>query len=87
MALVKMKEAKSVIATTGDNLAGAMIDGSAARILALVGQHDLALEEIERLIDTSGNNLTRWKLSLDPRWDFFRVDQRFNDLVRPVSNP
>jgi hypothetical protein len=55
--------------------------------LALVGQHDLALEEIERLIDTSGNNLTRWKLSLDPRWDFFRVDQRFNDLVRPVSNP
>ena len=86
-ALVKMKEAKSVIATTGDSLAGAMIDGSAARILALVGQHDLALEEIERLIDTSGNHLTRWGLSLDPRWDFFRVDQRFNDLVRPVSNP
>lgn len=86
-ALVTMQEAQSLIKTTEDRLAGAMIDGLAARILALVGQHESALAEIERLVDTPGSQVTRWNLTLDPRWDFFRVDERFNELVRPLSSP
>lgn len=86
-ALVTMQEAQSLIKTTEDSLAGAMIDGLAARILALVGQREQAMAEIERLIDTPGSHLTRWSLTLDPRWDFFRVDERFNELVRPLSSP
>ena len=80
-----MKEATSIIRAVADGLAGAVIDGLAARILALVGQRELALKEIERLIDTPGSNLTRWGMTLDPRWDFFRDDERFNDLIRPLN--
>ncbi len=86
-ALETMQEATSTIRLVEDALAGATIDGLAARILALVGQRDLAIQEIERLIDTPGYTLTRWNLTLDPRWDFFRDDERFNDLVHPVNDP
>jgi len=86
-ALETMQEATSTIRSVEDALAGATIDGLAARILALVGQRDLAIQEIERLIDTPGYTLTRWNLTLDPRWDFFRDDERFNDLVHPVNDP
>jgi TolB-like protein/tetratricopeptide (TPR) repeat protein len=85
-ALQTMKEATSIIRSVGDRLAGATIDGLAARILVLVGQRDLALEEIKRLIKTPGSNLTRWSLTLDPRWDIFRDDERFNELIRPVDD-
>ena len=30
---------------------------------------------------------SRWQLHLDPAWDFFRDDPRFNDLVRPEGVP
>jgi TolB-like protein/Tfp pilus assembly protein PilF len=85
-ALETMKEATSAIRSVADGLASAPIDGSATRILALVGQHDQALQEIERLLDTPGSDLTRWSLTLDPRWDFFRDDERFNDLIRPTGS-
>ena len=84
-ALETMKEAKSLISSVADGLAGAAIDGTAARILALTGQRDLALQELERLVDAPGSDLTRWVLTLDPRWDFFRDDERFNDLSRPLN--
>jgi TolB-like protein/cytochrome c-type biogenesis protein CcmH/NrfG len=86
-ALESMNDAKSTVRSVVDGLAGAAVDGLATRVLALVGQRDLALQEIERLIDTPGSRLTRWDLTLDPRWDFFRDDERFNDLVRPIGNP
>jgi len=86
-ALETMKDATSLIRSVADGLAGAAVDGLAARVLALVGQRDLAVQEIERLIDTPGSRLTRWDLMLDPRWDFFRDDQRFNELIRPAGSP
>ena len=86
-ALETMEEAKSIIALTKDGLAGAMLDGSAARVLALAGEHERALKEVERLIDTPGSTITRWNLTLDPRWDFFRDNARFNELIRPVNDP
>ena len=41
-----------------------------------------ALAEIERLLDKP-SGLVRWNLYLDPMWDFFRDDERFNALIKP----
>jgi len=84
-ALETMQEAKAVNRSAADGMAGAILDGSAIRVLALAGQHDQALKEIERVIDAPGTYATRWSLTLDPRWDFFRDNQRFNDLIRPLN--
>jgi len=51
-------------------------------VLAMVGDVDSALVEIERLLRTP-NGLTRWELALDPRWDFLRRDPRFRALATP----
>ena len=87
MALANMQQATSIIDDIGDALAGAVVDAAAARVMALVGQRELALQEIERLIDTPGSQMTRWSLTLDPRWDFFRGDERFTELIAPPVNP
>jgi len=53
-------------------------------VLALVGQHDEALILLEKLLNTP-NGFKRWHLYLDPRWDFFRDDERFNQLIKPLN--
>jgi len=78
-----MDQAITAIENVGDGLASSAIQGIHARLLAITGQREQALAEIERLIDTPGSFLSRWKLTLDPRWDFFRDDDRFNELIRP----
>ncbi|MCH7536931.1 MAG: hypothetical protein IID57_03675 [Proteobacteria bacterium] len=50
--------------------------------LALSGERDRALELLAEIVGVQGG-LTRWEMYLDPRWDFFRDDERFNDLIRP----
>lgn len=52
-------------------------------VLALTGERDRALEILAQQIDKPVGS-TRWELTLDPRWDFFRDDPRFNDLIRPL---
>ncbi len=52
------------------------------KVLALTGERDRALEMMTQLIDQPAG-FKRWELYLDPRWDFFRDDDRFNDLIRP----
>ena len=67
-----------------DSLQGPSYSVSAARIMAIAGQRDEALLEIERLLNTPGG-LIRWNLYLSPEWDFFRDDERFNELIRPLN--
>jgi TolB-like protein/tetratricopeptide (TPR) repeat protein len=86
-ALKNMAAATSIIDSISDAMAGGAVDSLAARILALTGKEDQALIEIERLIDTPASRLTRWSLTLDPRWDFFRENERFNELIQPVNSP
>jgi hypothetical protein len=50
----------------------------------MTGKREEALVEIDRLLKHP-TGFTRWKLYLDPRWDFFRDDERFNDLIRPLN--
>jgi len=84
-ALALMDQAVTTIESVGDGLASKAIQGTRARLLAITGQRELALAEIERLIDAPGSYLSRWMLTLDPRWDFFRDDERFNELARPLN--
>jgi len=55
-----------------------------AFVLARTGHREQALSEIERLLDHPVGFI-RWNLYLDPQWDFFRDDERFNELVRPLN--
>ena len=85
MALETMEEARTNIKSVADGLGGAIVDDMAVRVLALAGKHDQALLEIQKMIDTPGGYLSRWTLTLDPRWDFFRDNERFNELIRPLN--
>jgi len=51
-------------------------------VLARAGKRDEALALVPQLLDQP-NGLSRWHVYLDPRWDFFRDDERFNELIRP----
>ena len=55
-----------------------------AQVLALAGKRDEAIAEIARLLEHP-TGFSRWMLYLDPRWDFFRDDERFNTLIRPLD--
>ena len=51
-------------------------------VLALVGRRDEALAMLPMLLEVP-NGFYKWWLYLDPRWDFMRDDERFNELIRP----
>ncbi len=52
--------------------------------MAMAGERDKALENIRQLLEMP-TDVSRWHLYLDPRWNFFRDDERFNELVRPAN--
>ena len=79
------RKALTIIQTGTDRYEGASIEAMNIYILALIGHREEALQELQRLIDTPGSYLTRWELYLDPRWDFFRDNERFNELVQPKN--
>ena len=65
-----------------DIMFGSFASQTRAQVLGLAGKRDEALAEIERLLNNP-YRFNRWSLYLDPRWDFFRDDERFNELIRP----
>jgi TolB-like protein/tetratricopeptide (TPR) repeat protein len=67
-----------------DHVFGVTIHNRRIWVLAKIGQRDTALDLIEAKLDQP-EGLSRWSLHLHPAWDFFRDDQRFNDLVRPAG--
>ena len=50
----------------------------------MAGHRDEALKNIAELLDMP-KDVDRWMLYLDPRWDFFRDDERFNKLIKPLN--
>ncbi|MDX1460521.1 MAG: hypothetical protein R3348_05640, partial [Xanthomonadales bacterium] len=81
-AIEAANRAAGLIPESVDALNGPTIAGFRAQVLGMAGQRDEALAELERLLDTPGGPI-RWQLYLDPSWDFFRDDERFNELIRP----
>jgi TolB-like protein/tetratricopeptide (TPR) repeat protein len=55
-------------------------------ILAYIGKIDESLKLLESILNKAQGNLAnRWELYLDPRWNFFRDDERFNKLIKPLN--
>jgi len=72
----------AILPESKDKVHGVATSAECVWVLAMVGDVDSALVEIERLLRTP-NGLTRWELALDPRWDFLRNDPRFRALATP----
>ena len=83
-ALEYANQACALIPESRDAFEGAQFSQTRALVLAMSGNRDEALLEIERLLSVPGQ-MDRWFLYLNPAWDFFRDDERFNDLVRPLN--
>jgi len=83
-ALEYINQAGALMPESRDTLAGAELSLTRTMILAMSGNRDEALLEIERLLSIP-SSANRWLLYLDPAWDFFRDDERFNELARPAN--
>ena len=83
-ALQSSLRGKEIMSEDLDILFGAGMSMIHAEILALAGRRDESLKEIERLLKQPGGFIP-WVLYLDPAWDFFRDDERFNELIRPLN--
>jgi len=83
-AIALAEQALGLFSQAIDKTDGVIIDRAVCYVLALVGQHDEALILLEKLLNTP-NGFKRWHLYLDPRWDFFRDDERFNQLIKPLN--
>lgn len=83
-ALESSSRAQELKPESQDSLEGPWMSNTHALMLGLAGQRDAALAEIERLL-TVPAGLDRWDLYLNPTWDFFRDDERFNTLIRPPN--
>jgi tetratricopeptide (TPR) repeat protein len=83
-ALATANDSINLQAESDDSIQGSWNAMNRAMILGMVGQLDESLAEIERLLKTPVS-LNRWELYLSPDWDFFRDDERFNELARPLN--
>jgi len=84
LALASSNKAMAITPEDSDVMFGSDATKINAQVLAMTGRRDEALAEIERLLEYP-TPFNRWLLYLDPRWDFFRDDERFNDLIRPLN--
>ncbi|NOR18694.1 MAG: hypothetical protein GQ538_01230, partial [Xanthomonadales bacterium] len=84
LALITSRESMAALPEDSDTLFGTDNSEFNTQVLAMAGNRDEALAEIERLLQHP-TGFSPWMLYLDPRWDFFRDDERFNDLVRPLN--
>jgi hypothetical protein len=73
-----------MIPLENDHVWGIFLRRAHTLMLARAGKRDEALEILATTVDKKEGR-TRWQLYLDPRWDFFRDDERFNELARPLN--
>ena len=83
-ALAAARESREMVSEEDDTFTGAGISEINAQVLGMTGNREESLAEIERLLEYP-TGFNRWEIYLDPRWDFFRDDERFNELVRPLN--
>ena len=83
-ALESSQKAMQMIPLENDHIFGVMLARTNSLLLARAGKRDEALEMLAATVDKK-EGFTRWQLYLDPRWDFFREDERFNELARPLN--
>ena len=82
LSIATAEESTQVISVQNDDVDGRWHLLILSRVLAQFGERDRALAILEQIIGKPSGP-RRWELYLDPRWDFFRDDERFVDLIRP----
>jgi TolB-like protein/Flp pilus assembly protein TadD len=82
-ALREGERAMRALPASEDAVYGPIAEETLAAIEALLGEHDRAIDRIERLLRTAYGAfpLTVAKLRLDPNWDSLRAHPRFKALV------
>jgi TolB-like protein/Tfp pilus assembly protein PilF len=83
-ALEMSGQAMAMIPRQTDHIFGSEIENNHFLILAMAGKRDEALKRLADTVDKA-EGLTRWELHLSPAWDFFRDDERFNELAKPLN--
>ena len=83
-ALETSQKARALLPLEKDHIFGTLIENNYTLILARAGKRDEALQRLAASVDKV-EGLPRWQLYLDPAWDFFRDDERFNELARPLN--
>ena len=72
---------RAVALTKGDAMDGPLQEVNLAQIYAQLGDADMALKELPRLLRTVASGVNVWMLKLDPIWDPIRGDPRFQKLL------
>jgi len=83
-ALETSRKAVALLPQEKDHIFGTQIENNHTLILAMAGKRDEALKRLADSVDKAEGR-TRWELYLSPAWDFFRDDERFNELARPLN--
>jgi serine/threonine protein kinase/tetratricopeptide (TPR) repeat protein len=84
------RTACDMLPPTKDALDGVWLTTNLARIYALTGEKDLALQQLEavsKLASVPINGPSYGELHLNPDWDPLRGDPRFEKLVEEVKKP
>ena len=82
LAIRHARKAQTLYPESADSLEGTSASMTYARVLAMTGETELALDEIERLLSIP-SGFVQWELHLDPAWDFMRDNERFVALTTP----
>jgi TolB-like protein/Tfp pilus assembly protein PilF len=83
------RSACDMLPSTKNALDGVWLMMNLARIYALTGEKELALEQLEVLskLASSWFGISYGELRLNPNWDSLRGDPRFEKLVEEVKKP
>jgi TolB-like protein/cytochrome c-type biogenesis protein CcmH/NrfG len=84
-ALEIVKEADAVVPASKDAMAALFLPRAMARIAVLAGEKELALQELESLVQMSGNPISFGNLKFSPEWDSLRGDPRFEKIVASLA--
>jgi TolB-like protein/predicted Zn-dependent protease len=88
-AIAEARTACDMLPSTKNALDGVWLMTNLARIYALTGENDLALEQLEVLskLASSWFGFSYGDLHLNPEWDQLRGDPRFEKLVEESKKP
>ena len=83
-AIQEGRTACDILPVAKDAVDGVMLVGNLARIYAITGEKDLAVQQLEMAIRLPGGP-TYGELRLGPEWDSLRRDPRFEQIVASLA--
>ena len=86
MRSVKVAQALELVPVTKDAFTGAGMLGDMAIIYAWVGEKDLAIQQLEKVLRIP-SMISYGQLRSNPCWDPLREDPRFKKLVEESKKP